>query len=661
MLAFFGFFGFAQDNLENIGARKLKRMAAASERENDWETAAIYYQAYLSKNASDISATYKLAENYRQGGNYKAAQNSYRIVHEKNSSKYPLASFHYAHMLSFNGNCKLALPIFKNFKKAYRGKKEERKYTKLTKNAIEACENLRTENSNSKFIIKPLSDKINGIHIEASPIFLSSNEIIYNSLKVNSKMLAEDETAPKRKFYKLENKNGIWEPKGEWERTELYLQMEIANGAFNFNKTRFYFSACERNSLGKIACDIYVMQKVDDVWKRAKKLPAEVNTPFTETQVAVGVDEKENEVVYFVSDRNEGKGGLDIWYSIYDAKKDTYKASKNVGSKINSIGDEVTPYIYPYDRTLYFSSNGHSNFGGLDIFKSNGEKSKWLEPKNLGSTVNTNADELYYVLNEKGDAGFFASNRLKKDSELFCCDDIYEFKDLEKISITLKGKLIDRLKSDLNKEVEGVEIKLYKIDVITKERILVNSYKTNDGGNYKFRLETDENYIIQTNKEGYLIQEHDIITNGIIKSTTFTKVFSLEYYFGRSIIVENIYYKFDKANLTDDAMNTIDTTIYEILVENPSIIIELGSHTDSEGTDVYNRDLSQDRAQSVVDYLIKKGINRKRLKAKGYGESSPITENKNFDGSDNPKGRAKNRRTEFKVIGEIDATINYKR
>lgn len=633
----------------------------ASERVNDWETASLYYEAYLEKNPTNIKVQYKLAENYRLAGNYLAAKNTYEGVHEKAAKKYPLASFYYAQMLSMYDNCEAALPIFKKFRKEYRGKKDDRKYSRLAKNAVEACETLKESTTNSNFVIQPLPNDVNGIHIESSPIYLNDKEIIFNSLRTNSKLVDKEEVAPKRKFYKVKNKNGIWGFNGEWEQTELYLSMEIANGAFNLSRNRFYFSACERNSLGKIACDIYVMKKDGEFWKRAEKLPPEVNTSFTETQVAVGIDSKDREVIYFVSDRKDGKGGLDIWYSTYDADDDEFKSARNVGSKVNSIGDEITPFIYPYDKTLYFSSNGHSNFGGFDVFKSNGERSKWLEPINLGSNINTNADELYYILNEKGDGGFFASNRLKKDSEQFCCDDLYEFKDLSKVQVNIVGKLIDRLKPGENKGVSGAVLNLYKLDSETNERILINSIKTNSSGDYNFRLEPNENYIVQTNKEGYLIQEHDVITAKEAKNVTYKKVFALEYYIGRSIVVENIYYKFDKAELTQPAMTTIDTTIYETLIENPTIVIELSSHTDSEGAEAYNKNLSQNRAQSVVDYLIQKGINRKRLKAKGYGESLPIAENKNADGSDNPEGRAKNRRTEFKVIGEIDAEIRYKK
>ena len=655
--------GYSQVEGKEYPARKLKQFAQAAEYIKDWESAALYYQRYLEKKSADPKIVYQLAEAQRKGGSYAAAQKNYQTVFEKEKDKFPLAGFYYAKMLAANGNCKEALPILKDFRKDYRGEKEDKTYLRLAKFTAEACENLDT-NTIKKYLIKPLSGEINGSHIEGSPIYLENDRIAYNSLKTKGKEIfnTEEDEIPKRKFYVAEKSSGAWEHKSEWSRTEFYLQYEIANGAFNPAGTRFYFSACEVNSLKKVACDLYVIPQENGEWKPAQKLPPSVNSPFyTETQVAVGLDEKDRETVYFVSDRKDGKGGLDIWYTTYDEDKDSYKSVRNCGSKINSVGDEVTPFYQALNRTLFFSSDGHPNHGGLDVFKANGTRTKWSEPENIGNEINTAADELYYVESKKGGEGMFASNRLKPGSEeKFCCDDLYEFRDQNRIQIMVSGALVDNMKTGNDRYMEGVKIKLYRKDAKTGEETLVQTIETKADGKYRFQLEEDQFYTMKTEKVGFLIQEHDIITTGIERSRRYIKNFALEYYFGRSIVVENIYYEFDKAILTEASKTTIDTTIYEILIENPHIIIELSSHTDSEGSDSYNEELSQRRAESVVNYLIQKGIPKKRLTPKGYGESQPRAKNKNADGSDNPDGRAKNRRTEFKVIGEMDVEIEYK-
>jgi len=648
---------------EQYSAGKLKKLAQAAEYIKDWESAAEYYNLYLGKKSPEYKVLYRLAEAQRKGGSYSAAQGNYQTVYERENDKYPLAGFYYAKMLAANGKCKEALPILKKFRKDYRGEKEDKTYTRLAKFTAEACENLDT-NTISKYEIKPLPDNINGSHIEGSPIYLDDETIVYNSLKAKGKKVfnVDEDEIPKRKFYVAEKNYGAWEYKSEWSQTELYLQYEIANGAFNPAGNRFYFSACELNSIGKMACDIYVMGQENGEWKPAEKLPDVVNSPiYTETQVTVGLDEKDKETVYFVSDRKDGKGGLDIWYTTYDEDKDSYKSVRNCGSKINSVGDELTPYYNPINRTLFFSSDGHPNYGGLDIFKSSGTRTKWLEPENIGNEINSAADELYYVESKKGGEGIFASNRLKPGGEnKFCCDDLYEFKDINRIQIMVSGAMIDNLKFGDERYIEGVQVRLYRKDPKTGEEALVQTAKTKEDGKYQFQLEADQFYTLKTEQVGFLIREHDILTSGIERSRRYIKNFALKYYFGRSIVVENIYYEFDKAALTEDSKITIDTTIYKILIENPHIIIELSSHTDSEGTDGYNENLSQRRAESVVNYLIKKGIPKKRLTPKGYGESKPRVPNKNSDGSDNEEGRAKNRRTEFKVIGEMDVEVNYK-
>lgn len=652
--------GYSQ-NKEQLSAGKLKKFAQAAEYIKDWESAAEYYSLYLDKKPGDYKVLYRLAEAQRNGGSYSAAQKNYETVYEKENEKYPLAGFYYAKMLAANGKCKEALPILKKFRKDYRGEKDEKTYLRLAKFTTESCENLNSSKI-SKYQIKPLSENVNGSHIEGSPIYLDNKTIVYNSLKTKGKKVfnVEEDEIPKRKFYVAEKQSGVWNHKSEWQPTELYLQYEIANGAFNPARNRFYFSACEVNSIGKVACDLYVMKKEGPDWKPAKKLPSIVNSPiYTETQVAVGLDEKDRETVYFVSDRKDGKGGLDIWYTTYDEKRDTYKAVKNCGSKINSVGDEMTPFYNPLNRTLFFSSNGHPNYGGLDVFKSSGARTKWLEPENIGNEINTAADELYYVESKKGGEGIFASNRLKPGGDdKFCCDDLYEFKDVNRIQILVSGAAFDIMKVGADRYMEGVEIKLYRKDK-SGEEVLVQTVETKEDGKYQFQLEVDQFYIIKTQKKGFLIQEHDIITTGIEKSRRYIKNFALDYYIGRSIVVENIYYEFDKAALTEASKTTLDTTIYEMLIENPHVIIELSAHTDSEGSDDYNMSLSQKRAESIVNYLIKKGIPKKRLTPKGYGESKPRAANKNPDGTDNPEGRAKNRRTEFKVIGELDVEIEY--
>ena len=202
--------------------------------------------------------------------------------------------------------------------------------------------------------------------------------------------------------------------------------------------------------------------------------------------------------------------------------------------------------------------------------------------------------------------------------------------------------------------IPNANITVFELDDSTGESYLRKRFQSDVDGNLKFRLDPNGKYIVKTEKDGYFTTDREISTMGMMSSRKTNLDLSMEKITKKAFVLENIYYDFNASDLSDEARATLDTTIYEILVENPTIVVEIGSHTDSKGRSEYNKALSQQRAESVVKYLIKRGIRRDRLTAKGYGETQPVAPNKFDDGSDNPDGRAKNRRTEFRVIGEIE-------
>lgn len=645
-------FSFAQ---EDYSPKQLKSLAKSAETLKDYYAAIYYYEQYLEKKPADLKIQYHLANSYRKVRNYIKAETAYKKLYEAQYDKEKLVPFHYANMLKSNGKCDKAVPLYSRFIKSYRGEKDDRKFIRLAKNSLAGCESLSEGKSNRRITITQLNQEINGAHMEASPIYLEEDKILFNSLKINgeNKFSLKADSLPSRKFYiASKNQNREWALDGNWALSPKIDDAQLSNGAFNLERTRFYFSACKTNSSGKIDCDLYVL---DLSQKNPKpiQLPSIINTKYTETQVAVGKDYKEREVVYFVSDRKEGKGGLDIWYTTYDAKRNTYKAPRNCGSKVNSVGDELTPFINPRNRKLFFSSNGHAGYGQLDIFEAAGERSKWSEPVNMGNAVNTGSDDLYYIESEKGGSGFFVSNRkgAYTANNASCCDDLFYFVDTESIIRVLQGKTYSE---NSKEELSNVSLKVYQIDEKTKERYLVQTQKSDKDGSYSFSLDPDLEFVVVTEKDGYYKTEKLISTKDYRTKMNYSLDVVLQKITDQAIIIDNIYYDFNRAELTESAMTTIDTTILPIMLNNPQIVVEIGSHTDGRGTDAYNKKLSQDRAESVVKYLRKQGIAKNRIQAKGYGKSKPIAPNQNADGTDNPEGRAKNRRTEFKVIGTIE-------
>ena len=409
-------------------------------------------------------------------------------------------------------------------------------------------------------------------------------------------------------------------------------------------------SACKDIYGSQSQCDLFRFEIENGNWSEAEKLSEPINTKFQERHPTVGIDEKGRETLYFISDREEGKGGFDIWYSTYYEKKDDYREPKNCGSKVNSVGDEITPFIDPESGVLYFSSNTHPGVGGFDIFRSSGTRSKWMEPSNIGSQINSPMDELYYTLDPSGQSGMFVSNRTYSSKKQPCCDDLFYFTDPDLISINYEGVV----KDENNDQLDNVTLMIYELDDSTGEEYLRKRLETSPDGTYDYRLEPNKKYRVKAEKDGYFTYSKDVSTMGMMSSRRNRLNIELEKFSNKTFILKNIYYDFDDDALTQSAMITIDTTIYKIMMNNPSIVVEIGSHTDSKGRAAYNINLSQRRAARVVKYLIKRGVSRERLTSKGYGETQPIAPNTNADGSDNPVGRAENRRTEFKVIGQVE-------
>jgi outer membrane protein OmpA-like peptidoglycan-associated protein len=374
------------------------------------------------------------------------------------------------------------------------------------------------------------------------------------------------------------------------------------------------------------------------VWSVPIKLLDPINSPYQETSASYSPDGK---TIYFVSDRPGGFGGLDIWKSTQDGKGN-WGPAENLGPTINTKYDEEGVFIHPDGKTLFFSSKGHNSTGGYDIFKSVYENDKWSEPQNLGSFINTPQDDVFFVLTADGKTGYYSS--VKKGG--FGENDIYSITFIPSLlktgpSLTLlKGTITDEV---TNKPLESIII----IKDIEKDEVITQINSNSETGKYLVSLPSNKNYSITVNSDDYLFQSVNVnippLSKGyqeIIKDIQLKKI-----EIGKKIVLNNIFYDFDKSILRPESISELDR-MFLLMTQNPTLKIELSSHTDNVGSDGYNMTLSQARAQSVVDYLITKGINKDRLVAKGYGKTMPIATN------DTEEGRQQNRRTEFKILSK---------
>lgn len=340
--------------------------------------------------------------------------------------------------------------------------------------------------------------------------------------------------------------------------------------------------------------------------------------------------------MYFVSDMPGGYGGTDIYYTKFSRGK--WSAPVNLGSVINTSQNEMFPFLHK-DGTLYFASEGHPGYGGLDIFYSRKEGDEWMKPVNMGQPINSGYDDFGLILDKQLKYGFLSSNRPggKGNDDVYRVESIYANKDAYRL---IAGIVSDKQTQEI---IEGANVSIYADGKLLQEVTSNAEGKFEVGVNAQF-----EKVYILTTYGSYFPHEREVEVkkvNNIPQQDIALERIEIN----KSIVVPNIYYDLDKADITDAAQKNLDK-LYQLLVQNPSWIIEIAAHTDSRAETAYNQKLSDERAKNVVKYLQQKGITASRLYSKGFGEKYLINHCK--DGVEcTEEEHAVNRRTEFKLIG----------
>lgn len=399
------------------------------------------------------------------------------------------------------------------------------------------------------------------------------------------------------------------------------------------NNTLFYTVCKYDNAKHYLNCDIYYSERVNGDWTPIKSVSDKINLPYAwESQPSVSADGRS---LYFVSDRQGGYGGYDIYRSIKSLSGE-WGTPINMGPVINSPGNEKSPYIHPDGKTLYFSSDGWIGLGGYDIFYSRmNDNGVWSKPKNLGYPINSPDDEVGFFVSTDGSKGFFASNKYHGVGgwDLYSFN-LYEEARPERI-LFLKGSVRD----ENTTEPVKARIELKNVETKKVEEIPLDS----NTGNYVAVAPYNHDYVMTVKKEGFVyetkyIAKVDSIHPVVRKVDVDIKPIELN----QSYRINDIYFGFNKFDLTDESKFVLDQLI-EFLKENPAICIQIQGHTDNIGNDADNLKLSDNRARSVYNYLVLKGILAKNLTYRGFGKTMPVAEN------DTEEGRAKNRRTVFVI------------
>jgi len=647
--------------LKKASGKTLKKLGKNALLQNDPNSAITFLEAYQKTNKKDVEASILLGRAYMGTRDYERARRAFMRAYLTDKEKNQEALYYHALMQKSSNNYDSAKVVFQKFKKEYKG--DDKVLKKQAAREIVFCDSIqRLLGLEPVMIVKHLDTSINKVHVEAAPASLSENELVFTSFRTETKEYVQEEDTlnqKHRKLYLAKREKGQWRFKGEFSDLFNDERYHSGNAAFSPDRKRIYFTRCRLNSFDKMVCNIYLSELENGKWTEPVKLPSPMNhKKYTSTMPSVGIDPaKGNDVLYFVSDRPGGKGKLDIWYTVYDKKTKLFKPLKNAGSKVNSPQNEISPYFDAETRTLYFSSDGLGGLGGFDVFKTTGDGKKWTGNQNVGMPINSGADDIYYTIATNRQEGFFVSNRKGGNAlkNATCCDDIYYYKQLKYVLVTLSGQVTEM--TDHSAGVANAELEVFFIDKNTKEKVLVKTVKTDASGNYSTTVEPGHDYFVVVKKDDYLGSSGDFTTQEVVNNKNINVDLQVVRKPKAPIHIPNVRYQYDRSELEEGSKIPLDTTVLKIMIDNPEIIVEIMAHTDSKGTDAYNLKLSQKRAESIVKYLLSKGVDGRRLKAKGYGETMPVAPNNNPDGSDNPAGRAKNRRTDFKIIGVLDAEL----
>ena len=405
-------------------------------------------------------------------------------------------------------------------------------------------------------------------------------------------------------FLVKQDEKGAWLAPVELE-DEVNTEYDEGTPSFSPDGNTMYYTYCAQNPEGPRTAEIYISTRSSAKWGKGTRATIVKDSVTALGHPSISPDGK---YLYFVSDAVGGFGGKDIFRA--RVAGNDFGPMENLGEEINTPGDEMFPYVRD-SVTLYFASNGHPGMGGLDLFKATQDSTGKWNVENLGAPINSMADDFGITFAGKEERGFFCSNR--NDARGY--DHIYSF---ERPTITI---FIEGIVND----VDEYPIEDATVRIVGKDGLNVKVPVKKDG-TYRVELERDIRYVMMASARGYLNQNYELHTGPEEKNETYIVDFFLSP-ISKPVVIDNIFYDFDKATLRPESKKALDEMI-KMLNDNPNVTIELGAHTDRKGTDQYNERLAQRRAQSVVDYLIAGGIEAARLEAKGYGESVPKTINK---------------------------------
>ena len=610
------------------------------------------YKKILAGNPNNGRANYFIAESYRLSNRMKEAESYYAHAGGRGLDKDSI-QLYYAQSLKANGKYGEAkAQLDELYSRATVTALKDRAKAEIDGIAYLA----KLDENPSYYRVKNL-ELINTPAAEYSPVFLN-DELYFTSSRGNDKIYEATGT-PFTDIYKVASRGANVDLATVAPLPSGINSESINDGCVTFSpdgKTMVFAKGNSGKKKGNKDVDLYISRFRNNAWSD----PIKININDVEAWDSAPAFSPDGRTLYFASNRKGGYGGTDLYSAQMDSRG-RFTRVRNLGPEINTAGDENFPYMAD-DAKLYFSSDEHPGYGGLDLFvvkRANGR----TVIENLGQPVNSTGDDFGIFL-FRPDRGFFTSNRDGGKGD----DDIYTFIN-EDPNLKVVNYYLQGVTYTIDKENKRQILPNTKVSMLDSRGELMQDFVTGNDGKFLFRIYDNEDYHMVGESDGYLVKRQPYTTKGksvdpstlkeLVTNIVLDTMMVLDKVeINKVFVLDNIYYNFNKSDIREDAAVELDKLV-QLLIDNPEIKIELGSHTDSIDDNAYNLQLSQRRAESAVRYIVQHGIAPDRLVAKGYGEEKPIARNTNPDGTDNPEGRQKNRRTEFKIleVGVIPKTL----
>ena len=559
----------------------------------------------------------------------------------------------------------LAIQEYTEFQKNLHQKLRERMDEEIDMRIKQARNGRELVDDPKRVVINNLGQSVNSIYDEYAPMISRDGTIMYYTTRRQYADRSDRSILDNKYFediYYSVNKDGEWIRSRRMDKkiTTNRNNRNVGVVGLSPNKDKLYIYKGKINN-----GDLFVSEYKKGKWTSPKSL-SKFNSRYKEMSLCISSDES---TVYFASSNAKfGIGGTDIFVSKKN-EQGRWSKPKNIGNLINTIYNEVGVSLSANDSVLFFSSEGHNSMGGFDVFKSElSDVGLWTQPVNLGYPINTANDDVFYTEMPDGKTAYYSSIResgiggrdiykiiylgaekemLLSDKEFLVAglaeppDDIYFIPPVKldvDTSLLMRGFITDS---------ESKEPVIAKLEIIDTDINQVVSTSISDAtGNYKVKLPEAKQFGVEIVAKGYLLHLDVIDVTGKTFDEVIVKNFELDRVeVGAKVILQNIYFETGKATLKPESYISLNNVV-KLMDNNPSLHIEISGHTDNVGSLKFNTKLSNDRAKSVVDYLIKQGVASSRLSYKGYAYNQPIAPNNTSE------GRAKNRRVEFKVLSK---------